>query len=130
MNMLLVDGQKQSQKNKWFHIMLFRFIEIHVALQSHTEGDKTNHSTNALQQLFQNHIAFTNDAPLALEIERAKGSYLFDKEGKSYLDLISGISVSNMGHSHPKIVEAVQIQAAKHMHVLVYGELIQNSQTA
>ena len=82
------------------------------------------------RQLFQKHIAFTNDAPLALEIERAKGSYLFDKEGKSYLDLISGISVSNMGHSHPKIVEAVQDQAAKHMHVLVYGELIQNSQTA
>ena len=71
------------------------------------------------RQLFQKHIAFTNDMPLALEIERAKGSYLFDNEGKSYLDLISGISVSNMGHSHPKIVEAVQDQAAKHMHVLV-----------
>ena len=66
------------------------------------------------RQLFQKHIAFTNDMPLALEIERAKGSYLFDNEGKSYLDLISGISVSNMGHSHPKIVEAVQDQAAKH----------------
>lgn len=63
-----------------------------------------------------------------LEIERAEGVYLYGPEGKRYTDLISGISVSNIGHCHPKVVQAVKDQAEKHMHLMVYGEMIQAPQ--
>ncbi len=80
------------------------------------------------RQLFLQHVAQTSDAPLALEIERAEGVYLYDTSGKRYIDLISGISVSSLGHCHPKIVQAIQTQAAKYMHTLVFGEFIQAPQ--
>ena len=76
------------------------------------------------RQYFLNYVAQTSDMPLLLEIERAEGLYLYDKDGKSYLDLISGISVSNVGHCHPKVVKAVQEQVAKFMHLMVYGEYV------
>jgi len=76
------------------------------------------------RQIFLNHIAQTSDAPLVLEIEKASGIYLFDTKGKKYIDLISGISVSNIGHCHPKVVEAIKNQAEKFMHLMVYGEYI------
>lgn len=81
------------------------------------------------RQLFLNNVAQTSDAPLMLEIEKAEGLYLFDKEGKKYIDLISGISVSNVGHCHPKVVEAVQKQATRYMHTIVYGEFVLSPQT-
>ena len=80
------------------------------------------------RQLFLNHIAQTSETPLALEIEKAEGVYLFDTSGKRYLDLISGISVSNVGHRHPKVVEAIKGQVDKYIHTMVYGEYIQNPQ--
>ena len=80
------------------------------------------------RQLFINHLAQTSETPLALEIESAEGSYLTDIEGKRYLDLISGISVSNVGHRHPKVVEAIHKQLEKYMHLMVYGEYIQGPQ--
>lgn len=79
------------------------------------------------RQLFLAHVAQTSDFPLALEIENAKGVWLYGKE-KKYLDLISGIGVSNVGHCHPKVVEAIQNQAAKFMHLMVYGEYIYSPQ--
>ncbi len=82
------------------------------------------------RQLFQQHIAQTSDAPIGLEIVKAKGIYQYDKEGKEYVDLISGFSVCNIGHSHPKVVEAVQKQAAEYMHLIVYGEFIETPQVA
>lgn len=81
------------------------------------------------RQLFLSHVAQTSPAPLMLEIERAAGCYLYDNQGKEYLDLIAGISVSNMGHSYPTVVEAVKQQAEKYMHLLVYGEFVQSPQT-
>lgn len=81
------------------------------------------------RQIFFKHIAQTSDKPMALEIVKAKGMYLYADDGKKYLDLISGISVSNLGHSHPKVVEAVKNQAEKFMHLMVYGEYIQYPQT-
>jgi acetylornithine/N-succinyldiaminopimelate aminotransferase len=63
-----------------------------------------------------------------LEIERAEGSFLYGPDGRDYLDLISGVSVSNTGHRHPKVVEAVKSQADSYMHLMVYGELIQGPQ--
>lgn len=81
------------------------------------------------RQLFLNNVAQTSPAPLMLEIERAEGVYLHGTGGKQYLDLIAGISVSNMGHSHPAVVQAVKQQAEKYMHLMVYGEFVESPQT-
>ncbi len=80
------------------------------------------------RQLFLQHQAQTTDFPLSLEIEKAEGVYLFDVDGKKYIDLISGISVSNVGHRHPKVVAAIHNQLDKYMHLMVYGEYIQAPQ--
>jgi len=80
------------------------------------------------RQLFLKHVAQTSESPLLLEVIRAEGVYLFDPSGKRYIDLISGVSVSNVGHSHPKVVEAVIEQVSKYMHLMVYGEYIQYPQ--
>ncbi|MCB9032356.1 MAG: aspartate aminotransferase family protein [Chitinophagales bacterium] len=81
-----------------------------------------------LRQLFLQHIAPTSPNPLALQISKAQGVYLYDENNKAYLDLIAGISVSNVGHCHPKVVQAIQEQAASYMHTLVYGEMIMSPQ--
>lgn len=81
-----------------------------------------------LRQLFLANVAQTSDYPLALEIVRAEGIYLYDASGKKYIDLISGISVSNVGHRHPKVVEAIKNQVDSYLHTLVYGEFIQAPQ--
>lgn len=80
------------------------------------------------RQLFLQYVAQTSPAPLGLEIERAEGIYLYDINGKQYADLISGIGVSSLGHCHPAVVKAVQEQAAKFMHLMVYGEYIYSPQ--
>ncbi len=80
------------------------------------------------RQLFLNHLAQTSDFPLSLEIDRAQGIYMYDNHGKKYIDLISGIGVSSVGHCHPKVVEAVSTQVNKYMHLMVYGEYIQSPQ--
>lgn len=74
-------------------------------------------------------VAQTSPTPLGLEIVSAKGIYMTDVNRKQYTDLISGISVSNLGHCHPKVVEAITKQAETYMHLLVYGEYIQHPQT-
>jgi acetylornithine/succinyldiaminopimelate/putrescine aminotransferase len=80
------------------------------------------------RQHFFDHLAQTSDFPLALEIEKAEGVYMYGPDGKSYMDLISGIGVSNVGHRHPKVLEAIHAQLDKHMHLLVYGEYVQSAQ--
>lgn len=80
------------------------------------------------RQLFQQYLAPTSDEPLAIEIVRAEGVYLYGPEGENYLDLISGISVSNLGHCHPRVNEAIIEQVQKYSHVMVYGEMIQAPQ--
>lgn len=80
------------------------------------------------RQLFLNSIAQTSDTPLMLEIEKAEGIYLYGTDGKKYIDLISGISVSNIGHRNPKVVEAIKEQLDKYMHLMVYGEYVQSPQ--
>ncbi len=82
------------------------------------------------RQLFLNHVAQTSDQPIGIEMVKAAGVYLWDTAGKRYLDLISGFSVCNIGHSHPKVVKAVQDQAAEYMHLIVYGEFIEQPQVA
>lgn len=78
--------------------------------------------------LFLQHIAQTSPAPLALEIVKAKGSVLKDREGKKYLDLIAGISVCNVGHRHPAVVKAIRKQTNQYLHLLVYGEFVETPQ--
>ncbi|HRH60931.1 MAG TPA: aspartate aminotransferase family protein [Chitinophagaceae bacterium] len=82
----------------------------------------------SLRQLFLQQIAQTSPEPIGLEIVKAKGIYQYAADGKKYLDMISGFSVANIGHSHPKVVEAVQKQAAEYMHLIVYGEFIEAPQ--
>ena len=80
------------------------------------------------RQLFFKHLAPTSDSPLALEIDKAEGIYLFDKQGKKYIDLISGISVSGTGHRHPDVIKSIEKQLKKYLHLMVYGEYIQTPQ--
>jgi len=82
------------------------------------------------RQIFLNHVAQTSEAPIAIEMVRAKGIHLWDVDEKQYVDLIAGFSVCNIGHSHPAVVKAVQDQAAAYMHLIVYGEFIESPQTA
>jgi acetylornithine/N-succinyldiaminopimelate aminotransferase len=81
-----------------------------------------------LRQLFLQHVAQTSSAPLALEIVKAEGCELIDASGKKYIDLIGGISVANIGHRHPKVVEAIKKQLDEYMHIMVYGEFVQSPQ--
>ena len=83
---------------------------------------------NTLRHSFLNHLAQTSDFPLLLEFVKADGIYLYDKEGNKYIDLISGIGVSNVGHRHPKVVEAIKNQVDNYMHLMVYGEYVQSPQ--
>lgn len=80
------------------------------------------------RQLFLTHLAQTSPQPMGIEVERAEGIYLYTPEGEKYTDLISGISVSNVGHSHPAVIHAVAEQAGRYMHTMVYGEHIQSPQ--
>ncbi len=80
------------------------------------------------RELFLTHVAQTSPFPLAIEITEAKGNYLIDNEGFKYLDLIGGISVCNIGHRHPKVVEAIKDQADAYLHIMVYGEMVQSPQ--
>ncbi len=81
-----------------------------------------------MRPLFLKHVAQTSTAPVLLEIEHASGCYMHGQDGKRYLDLISGIAVSSLGHGQPKVIDAIAEQAKKHLHVMVYGELIQSPQ--
>lgn len=80
------------------------------------------------KRLFLRHVAQTSDSPLAIDIRKARGSRLWDKDGKEYIDLIAGISVCNTGHRPPAVVKAIKEQVDNYMHVLVYGEMIETPQ--
>lgn len=80
------------------------------------------------RSLFLQHVAQTSAAPIALDIIKAKGTTITDRDGKKYLDLIAGISVCNIGHSHPKVVKAIKKQVDDYLHILVYGEMIESPQ--
>jgi len=80
------------------------------------------------RQLSLQHLAVPAEVPDALEIVRAEGIFLYDSEEKRYVDLVSGVSVSNVGHRHPKVVRAIEEQLKKYMHLMVYGKYIQSPQ--
>ena len=72
----------------------------------------------------------TNQSPYLIDVDRAEGIYIYDKSNKAYMDMIAGVAVSNVGHNHPKIKQALKAQIDKHLHVMVYGEFIQDAQLA
>jgi len=80
------------------------------------------------QGAFDRHLAHTSAEPIGIVVDRASGPYIFAKDGTRYLDLIAGIGVANIGHTHPEVVEAVAKQNARHHHVMVYGEYVQEEQ--
>ncbi len=81
-----------------------------------------------LRKQFLEHVGQTSPSPMMIEVARASGSCFYTPEGKRYYDLVAGVSVSNVGHSNPAVVDAVQRQVAEYMHVMVYGELIETPQ--
>lgn len=81
-----------------------------------------------VRQLFLNHVGQTSQDPLCLHIVKAEGSRLWDADAKEYLDLIAGISVCNIGHRHPAVLNAIQDQIDKYLHVMVYGEFMESPQ--
>nr|WP_089320815.1 aspartate aminotransferase family protein [Pontibacter ummariensis] len=82
----------------------------------------------SMRQLFLQNVAQTSDFPLMIEVEKAEGIYMYGTKGERYLDLISGIGVSNVGHRHPKVLKAIHEQLDKYMHLMVYGEFVQAPQ--
>ncbi|MDZ7359522.1 MAG: aspartate aminotransferase family protein [candidate division KSB1 bacterium] len=77
---------------------------------------------------FFRYLCQTSPEPLGLEIARAQGIYLFTRDDKRYIDFISGIGVANIGHRHPKVLAAIHRQLERHLHVMVYGEYVQDTQ--
>ena len=81
-----------------------------------------------LRKQFLAHVGQTSPSPMLVEVERAEGSFFYTPEGRRYYDLVAGVSVSNVGHANREVVRAVQEQAARYMHVMVYGELVEAPQ--
>lgn len=81
-----------------------------------------------MRELFFRHVAQTSPEPLAFEVVKAEGVWLYGPDGQKVLDLISGIGVSNVGHRHPRVMEAILNQSEKYLHTLVYGEMVLSPQ--
>lgn len=79
------------------------------------------------EDVFLHRLAPTSPDPFLIKVERAEGIYLYVPDGKRYIDMISGIAVSSLGHRHPRVIQAIQEQLNKHLHVMVYGEYIQSA---
>jgi acetylornithine/succinyldiaminopimelate/putrescine aminotransferase len=84
--------------------------------------------TDDLRALFLRHVCQTSSAPMGLVVADARGAVIRDVEGREYLDLLAGMGVAHVGHAHPEVVAAVTAQAARHLHVMVYGEFVQEAQ--
>lgn len=80
------------------------------------------------REIFLEHLGQTSPFPFLIDVESAAGVYIYDKSGKAYMDMISGVSVNNIGHRHPAVVQALKDQWDKHLHVMVYGEFIQDAE--
>lgn len=103
---------------------------LHSMYQKEGSESRRQPAVSSNRQLFLNHVGQTSEAPMALEIIKAEGSSLWDKEGKQYIDLIAGISVCNVGHRHPKVIAAIKKQLDDYLHIMVYGELVESPQVA
>ena len=84
--------------------------------------------TTNLRQLFLEHVGQTSDNPMMLEVERAEGVYLYGPDGRRWIDLISGVSVSAVGHGNRRVIDAICAQARDYLHLMVYGEAVESPQ--
>jgi acetylornithine/N-succinyldiaminopimelate aminotransferase len=84
--------------------------------------------SDGLPELFRRHLCQTSSAPLGITVARASGSTIWDDRGRPYLDLLAGMGVANVGHTRPEVVAAIRAQTERHLHVMVYGELVQEPQ--
>ncbi len=84
--------------------------------------------TKILRKAFLEHVGQTSPSPMMIEVARAEGVFFYTPEGKPYYDLVSGVSVSNVGHGNADVVRAVQEQAGRYMHIMVYGEMVERPQ--
>ncbi len=84
--------------------------------------------TDHLKAAFLRHVCQTSPQPLGLVVERARGATIWDADGRAYLDLLAGMGVANIGHAHPAVVAAIEAQIHRHLHVAVYGEMVQAPQ--
>uniref|UniRef100_A0A7S4GNH0 Acetylornithine transaminase n=1 Tax=Eutreptiella gymnastica TaxID=73025 RepID=A0A7S4GNH0_9EUGL len=100
---------------RWSH----RGMQTMMSLPSSQES---NH------EKFVTQLGQTTPFPVSIEVDRAEGLYIYDKQQKRYMDMVSGVAVNNIGHSHPHVVQAIKDQLDRHMHVMVYGEYIQDAQ--
>ncbi|MDA0773680.1 MAG: aspartate aminotransferase family protein [Bacteroidetes bacterium] len=82
-----------------------------------------------LQNDFDRYLAKTTPHPMGLAIQKASGSYLWDTDGKKYLDFVAGVSACSVGHCNPRVVRAIQQQSEAYLHVMVYGEFAQKPVT-
>jgi acetylornithine/succinyldiaminopimelate/putrescine aminotransferase len=80
------------------------------------------------KKTFLHSLGQTNETPFFLDVDRAEGIYIFDKSEKKYMDMIAGVAVNNIGHRHPKVIQAIRQQIDTHLHVMVYGEFMQDAQ--
>ena len=94
-----------------------------IKVRGMTSGD-----FEAWRQAFDRNLAHTSTEPIGLMVDRASGPWVYGVDGKRYLDLLSGIGVANIGHTHPEVVAAVARQNVRHHHVMVYGEYVQEEQ--
>ncbi|MBR2858607.1 MAG: aminotransferase class III-fold pyridoxal phosphate-dependent enzyme, partial [Alistipes sp.] len=85
-------------------------------------------NTQILRRQFLANVAQTSPSPMLVGVERAEGVFFYTPEGKRYFDLVSGVSVSNVGHANRDVVEAVKAQAERYMHIMVYGEMVERPQ--
>lgn len=83
---------------------------------------------STLREIYFRHMGLPSRRPMAIEVDHAEGIYFYDSKGKRYTDLVSGVAVSNVGHRHPKVLNAINAQLEKYMHLMVYGEYIQSPQ--
>lgn len=81
-----------------------------------------------LRKRFLAHVGQTSPSPMMIPVERAEGVFFYTPDGRAYYDLVAGVSVSNVGHSNPDVVEAVKRQAERYMHIMVYGEMLERPQ--
>lgn len=110
------------------HQVLFsKYAESLRSLHGYTKQSTAIFFMNH-RELFLRHVAQTSPAPLALEIVKADCCTLYDAAGREYIDLIGGISVANVGHRHPKVIEAIQKQLDAYLHIMVYGEMVEAPQ--
>jgi acetylornithine/N-succinyldiaminopimelate aminotransferase len=108
--------------------IVFRSLSRQISLFLYDIWRMENIRATHSRYSFQKFLGQTSTEPVALDIVRAEGCYLYGRDGKRYLDLIGGISVGNVGHRHPAVVEAIKRQADDYLHIMVYGELIQSPQ--